>query len=115
MDVISAVSRRGCDTLVEGLRAEFGAILAERIIDAEALDFIWEGRVGERYLGEHLGELADEEMFGEVSRVAVLSSIGCRWYVGMCLIDGEGDALELLWRRDFEALAGAEVAFERVH
>ena len=45
MNMISAISKRPCDARVDDLRAEFGAILADRIIEAEALDFLWEGRV----------------------------------------------------------------------
>ena len=33
--------------------AEFGAVLAARIMEAEAADFLWEARVKERYLGQH--------------------------------------------------------------
>ncbi len=36
MNMISAISHRGCDARVEDLRAEFGPILADRIIEAEA-------------------------------------------------------------------------------
>lgn len=115
MNMISAISNRGCDAIVEDLRAEFGAILAERIIEAEAVDFFWEGRIKERYLGQHVAGIDDEEMSEDVSRMAVLSSIGGRWYVGMCLIDGEGDAVELLWKREFEGWAEAEIALERAH
>jgi hypothetical protein len=115
MNMLSAISKRRCDALVEDLRAEFGAILAERIIEAEAVDFLWEGRVRERYLGQHVASLADEEMSEDVSRIAVLSSIGGRWYVGMCLVDGEGDALGLLWKREFERRQEAEMALERAH
>jgi hypothetical protein len=115
MNMISAISNRGCDAVVEDLRAEFGAILAERIIEAEAVDFVWEGRVRERYVGQHVEEIGDEEMSEDVSRIAVLSSVGDRWYVGMCLVDGEGDAVDLLWKRGFGGRAEAESALERVH
>jgi hypothetical protein len=115
MNMISAISNRGCDAIVEDIRADFGAILADRIIEAEAVDFLWEGRIRERYLGQHAADFGDEEMSEDVSRIAVLSSIGGRWCVGMCLVDGEGDAVELLWKRDFEGPAEAEIALERAH
>jgi hypothetical protein len=112
MNMLSAISKRRCDAIVDDLRAEFGAILADRIIEAEAADFLWEGRVSERYLGQHVASLADEEMSEDVSRIAVLSSVGGRWYVGMCLVDGEGDAVDLLWKREFDGRLDAEIALE---
>jgi hypothetical protein len=115
MNMISAISNRGCEAIVENLRAEFGAILTDRIIEAEAVDFLWEGRISERYLGQHLGELGEEEMSEDVSRIAVLSLIGGRWYVGMCLVDGEGDAVDLLWKCKFGGRADAEIALGRAH
>ncbi len=108
MNMIYAILNRGCDARVEDLRAEFGGILTERIIESEALDFIWEGRIRERYLGLHVSEFADDEMSEDVSRVAVLSSIGGRWHVGLCLVDGEGAAVELLWKRQFGSRREAE-------
>ena len=115
MNMIYAISNRSCDARVEDLRAEFGGILTERIIEAEALDFIWEGRTRERYLGLHVAEFADDEMSEDVSRVAVLSSIGGRWYVGLCLVGGEGEAIDLLWKREFGGRAEAEITLERAH
>ena len=113
MNMIYAISNRGCDPRVEDLRAGFGAILAERIIESEALDFIREGRIRERYLGLHVADFAEDEMSEDVSRVAVLSSIGGRWYVGLCLVDGEGEAIDLLWKREFGGRSDAEIALER--
>lgn len=115
MNMVSAISHRGCDALVEDLRAEFGAILADRIIEAEAVNFLWDGRIRESYLGEHVADLADEELSEDVSRIAVLSLIGCRWYVAVCLVDGEGDAVDLLWKREFQSRPDADVGLERAH
>jgi hypothetical protein len=115
MNMIYAISNRGCDARVEDLRAEFGDILAERIIESEALDFIWEGRIRERYLGLHVADFADDEMPEDVSRVAVLSTIGGRWHTGLCLVDGEGEAMNLLWKRQYGSRVEAEIALERAH
>lgn len=115
MTIISARPNGGYDAIVDDLRAEVGAILADRIIEAEALDFLWEGRISERYLGQHTGHLLVEAMSEDVSRIAVLSSIGGRWYVGLCLVDGEGDAIDLLWKREFQARSDAEFALGRAH
>lgn len=100
---------RGCDAAVEALRAEFGAVLAERILEAEAADFLWDARVQERYLGQQIGlDFDDDDASQELSRVATLSVLDGRWYAAMCLVDGEGTAVELLWKRQFERRGEAE-------
>jgi hypothetical protein len=100
---------RGCDAAVEALRAEFGAVLVERIIEAEAVDFLWEARVQERYIGQACGlDVDDEEASQELSRVAILSVLDGRWYAAMCVVDGEGTAVALLWKRQFERRGEAE-------
>jgi hypothetical protein len=108
MNMISSMER-GCDAAIDVLRAEFGGILAERIIEAEAVDFLWEARVRERYLGQQAAsEFDDEDASQELSRVAILSVLEGRWYAGLCLVNGEGAAVELLWKRAFESRGEAE-------
>ena len=91
MTMISVAANARCDALVEDLRAEFGAILADRILEAEAADYLWEARVRERYLGQHLdvgfGDFGGER---ELSRIAILSFLGGLWHTASCLVDGEG-------------------------
>jgi hypothetical protein len=100
------------DARIDALRAELGGILADRIVEAEAADFLWESRVLERYLGQYVDALpGDESMSEDVSRVAFLSLLGGPWYVGVCLVDGEGAALALLRKRAFDAREEAEYAF----
>jgi hypothetical protein len=108
MNMMTTIGR-GCDVAIDALRAEFGAVLAERIIEAEAVDFLWEARVRERYLGQQIGfDFDDEDPSQEFSRIAILSVLGGRWYAGMCLADGEGAAVELLWKRQFQDREEAE-------
>ena len=108
MNMMTTIGR-GCDVAIDALRAEFGAVLAERIIEAEAVDFLWEARVRERYLGQQTGsDLDDESASQEFSRVAILSVLEGRWYAGLCLVDGEGVAVELLWKRQFQSREEAE-------
>ncbi len=108
MNTISMIGR-GCDGAIDALRAEFGGMLAERIIEAEAVDFWWESRVREQYLGQQIGlDLDDGDASQELSRIAILSILEGRWYVGMCLVDGEGAAVELLWKRQFGSRGEAE-------
>jgi hypothetical protein len=103
-----------CDALVEGLRAEFGALQAERIIEAEAADFLWEARVQERYLGQHLDAFLDEETATEdLSRIAFLSLLDGCWHAGICLVDGEGGVVGLSWNRGFARFDNAELEFEK--
>ncbi len=103
-----------CDGLVDALRAELGGILAERILDVEAADFLWEARVRERYLGEHVDAVpGDEELDLTQSRMAILSALDRRWYAGICLVDGEGMVLELLWKQEFDKIEETESAFDR--
>jgi hypothetical protein len=47
----------------------------------------------------------------ELSRIAILSFLDGRWHSATCLVDGEGAALELLWKQAFDALSDAEAAF----
>jgi hypothetical protein len=108
MNMISMIGG-GCDAAVDALRAEFGGVLAERIIEAEAVDFLWKARVQERYLGQQIGwDFDDEDASQELSRVVILSVLDGRWYAGLCLVDGEGAAVELLWKRQFGSRGEAE-------
>ncbi len=101
-----------CDALVDALQAEFGGILAARILEAEAVDFLWDARVAERYLGLHVGDEMDaEDVSQELSRMLVLSHLAGRWHVGLCLVDGEGTPVDLLWKRPFGSRGEAELGF----
>jgi hypothetical protein len=110
MTIISAIPGGSGDAyarLIEGLRLEFGCAdvgaLAERIFEAEKVDFHWEARVRERYLGQHLAyDFGDEDIREELSRIAILSFVAGRWHAGVCLVDGNGCATDLLWLRSFE-------------
>ena len=114
MTMISAIENGRCEALVEGLQAEFGAILADRILEAEAADYLWETRLKERYLGQHIDiGFCDDEDERELARVAILSFLGGRWHTAACLIDGEGMAVDLLWKQSFDSREAAEAGFER--
>ena len=112
MNMISTIANARCEARVNELQAEFGPILAERILEAEAVDFLWDARLKERYLGQHIEEgLSSEDPVQELSSVAVLSFLAGRWLVGMCLVDGEGSAVDLVWKRELGGHADAEIAF----
>lgn len=114
MDMVSAVSGTATDAferLVDSLRVEFGCSdvegLAERFLEAEEVDFLWEARVAERHLGEYVSlEGADYEL----DRVAIISFLRGRWQVAICLVDGDGAATDLFERAAFGSRADAETA-----
>lgn len=114
MTMMPAIAHDRYDALVEGLRAEFGAILADRILEAEAADYLWEARLKERYLGQHFDVgFCDDGEETELARVAILSFLGGVWYTASCLVDGEGMAVDLLWKRSFDGREAAQAAFDR--
>jgi hypothetical protein len=114
MTMISATGNSAIEARITAIEAEFGAILAGRIIESEAVDFLWEGRIKERYLGQHFDVcFPPDDDDTELSRVAVLSAFGGEWHAGACLVDGEGRAVDFLWKQSFEDRDLAEAAFAR--
>ena len=112
MTMISMIGNARCDALVDALKAEFGGMLADRILEAEAVDFLWDGRVAERYLGQQNDFIFDDDEEGlELSRMLVLSGVAGHWHVALCLVDGDGVAVELLWKRPLRSRGEAEIAF----
>lgn len=102
-----------CNAQLEALKVQLGAVIASRILEAEAADFHWEARVRERYLGLHLDD--DIGAGEDLSRIAILSDLGGQWHAGVCLVDGEGCVETLLWLRSFPGLEDAEMTFDRAH
>lgn len=97
---------------LDALKAEFGNIIADRILQSELVDFLWEARSKEHYLGQQ--ECSGSDLFGateELSRIVVLTCLNRRWYVGLCLVDGEGSATDLLWARAYDNHRDAGMAF----
>lgn len=121
MTIISAIPGRSGDAfarLVEGLRSELGChdigALADRIFEAEKADFHWDARLREHYLGQHFPcDFGDADTGDELSRIAILSFLGGRWHAGVCLVDGDGCAVDLLWIRSFDRHEDASEAFAR--
>lgn len=121
MTIISHIPGSSGDAyarLVEGLRLEFGCAdvgaLAERILESEKAEFHWEARVAERYLGQHFPlDFLNEDGGDELARIAILSFVARRWHTGICLVDGEGCATELMWLRSFDRREDAADMFAR--
>jgi hypothetical protein len=103
-------------TLIAGLELEFGRGaaegLAQRFIDAEDVDFHWEARIEERWIGSY--EAQDEDAF-DLDRVAILGQIDGRWFVAMCIVDGDGMAHGIMGRQVFSDAMAARKAFETRH
>lgn len=99
-------------TLVAGLGQEFGRgageALAQRFLEAEESDFLWDARMSERWLGAYPAQ--DEEDF-ELDRVAILGRLDGRWFVAVSIVDGDGNAQGLMGRRDFGSECEAREAF----
>ena len=113
---VPAGARDAYSQLVRELQAEFDCAdieaLAERIVESEAADFYWQARVLERYLGQYASiETDGDDLSDELARVACLSRFAGRWHVGTFLVDGEGQALDLLWKQSFDERSVADAAF----
>jgi hypothetical protein len=121
MTIISATPGGSGDAygrLVQSLQLEFDSVevgaLARKILETEKVDFHWDARVRERYLGQHFSlDVDDENGAEELARIAILTFVAGRWNVGICLVDGEGCAVDLLWLRSFERREDALEMFDR--
>ena len=113
---VGIVSDRVMATLVAGLEIEFGhgagEALAQRFLEAEESDFLWDARLSERWLGTY--ESADEEDF-ELDRVAIMGRLDGRWFVAVSIVDGDGNAHGLMGRRNFRSERAAHEAFAVTH
>jgi hypothetical protein len=103
---------------VQSLQLEFDSVevgaLARRILETEKADFHWDARVRERYLGQHFSlDVDDENGAEELARIAILTFVAGSWNAGICLVDGEGCAVDLLWLRSFERREDALETFDR--
>lgn len=113
---IGAASDRVMAALVAGLEIEFGRgageALAQRFLEAEESDFLWEARQSERWLGAY-ESIADDDV--ELDRVAILGRLDGRWFVAVSIVDGDGNAQGLMGRRSFRSERRAREAFAATH
>jgi hypothetical protein len=116
IDSIGAASDRVMKALIEGLEVEFGQpagrALAERFLAAEEIDFHWDARSRERWLGAY--QAIEEEDF-ELDRVAVLGLLDGEWFVAVCIVDGDGRAHGLAGCRHCATMAEAEAGYAALH
>ncbi|GGC04895.1 hypothetical protein GCM10011494_24300 [Novosphingobium endophyticum] len=98
--------------LVQGLETEFGhgagEALAQRFLEAEECDFLWDARCSERWLGSYPG--ADDDEI-ELERIAICGRLGRCWFAATLIVDGEGSPHGVIARRDFARRQAAERAY----
>jgi len=111
---ISAAADRVMAALVAGLEIEFGRGAAEglaaRFLEAEDCDFCWDARIEERWLGAWPASEADDV---ELDRVAILGTMGGRWLVATCIVDGDEMPHGMTGKRCFSSRKRAVEAFAR--
>ena len=109
---IDAASDRVFAALVAGLELEFGRgageALAQRFLDAEEVDFHWDARVEERWIGVY-ESCEDGEI--ELERIAIRGRLDGEDFVATMIIDGDGNAHGMIGRRSFESEIEARVAY----
>lgn len=99
---ISAVADRVVSALISGLELEFGRgageALAHRFLEAEDIEFHWDARIEERWVGTYEGTREDDI---ELDRVRILGRLDGRWFVAVMIVDGDGNAHGMMGKRDF--------------
>ncbi|WP_296615773.1 hypothetical protein [Sphingomonas sp.] len=105
---ISTAADRVLSSLMAGLEVEFGhvagAALAARFLAAEEVDFYWEARSDERWIGCY--EQRDEDDV-ELDRVAILGTLAGRWFVATMIVDGDGNPRGMMGKRTFRRRSDA--------
>jgi hypothetical protein len=109
---ISESADRVMATLIAGLQIEFGSSAAEGLahhfLEAEEVDFHWDARISERWLGAYEAQ-DDDEL--ELDRVAIMGRLDGRWFIATCIVDGDGNPHGMLGCRDFRNESAARKAF----
>lgn len=110
---IGAASDRVMAALISGLEIEFGRgageALAHRFLEAEAVEFHWDARVQERWIGVYASE-NDEDL--ELDRVRIIGLLDARWFVAVMIVDGEGNAHGMIGERAFKDYRAAQATFD---
>lgn len=111
---IALASDRVMAALRSGLELEFGrgagAALAARFLEAEETDIRWDARVAERWIGAYLAQEDDLEL----DRIVAPGFLDGRWFVGIFIVDGDGNAHGMLCCRIFACDEAASQAFAQM-
>jgi len=106
------VTDRVMAALVSGLEIEFGPGagegLALRFLGAEEIDFLWDARSEERWIGAY--ESLDEEDF-ELDCVKILGRLDGKWFVAVLMVDGDGQPHGMIGKCTFGREREARAAF----
>lgn len=109
---ISIAADRVVSALIAGLELEFGRgagqVLAQRFLEAESIEFHWDARVEERWIGSYPN---DDDDGIELDRVRIVGRLDGRWFVAVMMVDGDGNAHGMMGKRDFRSRAYAMRAF----
>lgn len=109
---ISIAVDRVMAALISGLELEFGRgvaeALAHRFLEAESIEFHWDARDEERWIGSYPN--AEEDGI-ELDRVRIVGRLDGRWFVAVMIVDGDGNAHGMVGKRDFRSRAYAMRAF----
>lgn len=109
---ISVAADRVVSALAAGLEIEFGRgageALAHRFLEAEDVEFHWDARVEERWIGSYEGSGEDDL---ELDRVRILGRLDGRWFVAVMIVDGDGNTHGMMGRRSFGRRGDAARAF----
>jgi len=109
---ISVASERVMAALVAGLELEFGRdageALAQRFLEAEEVDFHWDARVEECWIGRY-ERGGDEDL--DLDRVRIVGRLDGRWFVAVMIVDGDGQAHGMMGKRSFGRRSTALRAF----
>lgn len=92
-----------------GIIAAKDYTLIADFIAAEEADFCWEARRSERWIGCWEGVEAQDI---DLDRVAIIGCLEAQWFVATLLVDGDGSAHALLFRRNYADEMAAREAFD---
>jgi hypothetical protein len=112
MQTIGVASDRVMAALISGLEMEFGRgageALAHRFLEAEEVDFHWDARISERWIGSYQSVNDDDP---ELDRVRIFGRLDGEWFVAVMIVDGEGNAHGMMGKRIFGREREASAAF----
>jgi len=115
MQSVGVASDRVMAALVSGLEIEFGRgageALAHRFLEAEEVDFHWNSRVRERWIGSY-ESIDDEDV--ELERVKIFGRLDDEWFVAVMIVDGDGNAHGMMGKRIFGCQREASAAFDQL-
>ncbi|MFD2986825.1 hypothetical protein [Sphingopyxis terrae] len=109
---IGVASDRVFSSLVSALEVEFGRGaglgLAQRFLEAEEIDFHWDARISERWVGAY-ARIDEDDV--ELERIAVLGFLYGEYFLATMIVDGDGNAHGMMGRRVFSSQGAARRAF----